>query len=437
VSKGTKVKAHPGLMGSFEELDTTENRYKFETRVVHSGINTENWYGSTLPPIFQTASHRFPTAEQLSAVFAGKEKGFIYQRLRNPTNEALEIRVAQLEDGIGSVVTSSGMAAVHNALTAILQCGDEMISGNSLFMSTYLLFANLFKKYGIKVNFVESTVLEEYKRAISPKTKAIFVEAIGNPKMDVPDIQKLAEIANSNSVPLIVDNTMPTPYLLNPFKLGADIIVHSTTKYFSGHGDALGGVIVDSCRFNWPTEKYPDFGVFKERAGVKAYLDKVWREIHINVGTTQSPFHSYLTMIGIDTLAVRMQRHIENTERLVEFVVNHKKVKWVNYPGLESSPSNRTAQKQFPRGCGALFTFGLANQGECFDFIRNLRLVYNLANLGDCKTLVIHPYSSQYVNFDEATRAKLSITPDLIRVSVGIESIEDIIADFKQALDKI
>ena len=244
MSEGTKVKAHPSLKESFEELDTTENRYKFETRVVHGGINTANWHGSTLPPIFQTASHRFPTAEQLSAVFAGKEKGFIYQRLRNPTNEALESRVAQLEDGIGSVVTSSGMAAVHNALTAILQCGDEVISGNSLFMSTYLLFANVFKKYGIKVNFVESTVLEEYERAISPKTKAIFVEAIGNPKMDVPDIQKLAEITNSNSVPLIVDNTMPTPYLLNPFKLGADIIVHSTTKYFSGHGDALGGVIV-------------------------------------------------------------------------------------------------------------------------------------------------------------------------------------------------
>jgi len=418
-------------------LQTTRNRHKFETLVVHSGIDTENWYGSTLPPIFQTASHRFLTAEQLGAAFAGKEKRFIYQRLRNPTNEALEIRIAQLEGGIGSIVTSSGMAAVHNALTAILQSGDEMISGNSLFMSTYLLFANVFKKFGIKVNFVESTALEEYERAINTKTKAIFIESIGNPKMDVPDIETLAEIAHKNNIPLVVDNTMPTPYLFNPFRLGADIIVHSTTKYFSGHGDALGGVIIDSGSFNWPAEKYPDFVVFKERSGERAYLDKVWREIHINVGTTQSPFHSYLTMIGIDTLAVRMQRHVENAEKLVEFMTNQRKVKWVNYPGLESNPSNKTARKQFTRGCGALFTFGLADQKECFDFIRNLKLVYHLANLGDCKTLVIHPYSSQYVNFDEATRARLSITPDLIRVSVGIEAIEDIVADFEQALDEI
>ena len=415
----------------------SDKKYKFDTLTVHGGLNPESWYGSTLPPIFQTASHRFSTAEQLSDVFSGKVRGFIYQRLRNPTNEALENRITQLEGGVGAVVTSSGMAAVHNSLIAILQSGDEMISGNSLFMSTYLLFANVFKKFGIKVNFVESTALEEYEKKITPKTKAIFVESVGNPKMDVPDIEKLAAIAHQNNIPLVVDNTMPTPYLLNPFKLGADIVVHSTTKYLSGHGDALGGIVVDSGNFDWPKAKYPDFEMFKERAGEKAYLDKVWREIHINVGTSQSPFHSYLTMIGVDTLAVRMKRHIENVEKLVEFMVNHRKVKWVNYPSLKESPSYETVKKQFSRGCCALFTFGLSNQEECFNFIRNLQLVYNLANLGDCKTLVIHPYSSQYVSFDIATRTKLSITPDLIRVSVGIEAIEDIIADFEQALDKI
>ncbi len=414
-----------------------EEKYRFETLVVHSGLKSENWFGSTLPPIFQTVSHRFSSAEQLSDVFAGKEKGFIYQRLRNPTNEALENRIAQLEGGVGAVVTSSGMAAIHNSITAIVQSGDEVVSGNSLFMSTYLLFANVFKKFGIKVNFVESTVLEEYSKAINPRTKAIFVESIGNPKMDVPDIERLAEIAHSNNLPLIVDNTMPSPYLLNPFRFGSDIVIHSTTKYLSGHGDALGGVIVDSGRFDWPAEKYPDFEVFKERSGEKAYLDKVWREIHINVGATQSPFHSYLTMLGIDTLAVRMQRHVENTEKLVEFMANHKKVKWVNYPGLKGSSSNETVRRQFPRGCCALFTFGLANQKECFDFIRNLKLVYHLANLGDCKTLVIHPYSSQYVSFDVSTRMRLGITPDMIRVSVGIEAVEDLIADFDQALNKI
>jgi len=275
----------------------SDKKYKFDTLTVHGGLNPESWYGSTLPPIFQTASHRFSTAEELSDVFAGKVKGFVYQRLRNPTNEALENRITQLEGGIGAVVTSSGMAAIHNSLTAILQSGDEMISGNSLFMSTYLLFTSVFKKFGIKVNFVESTALEEHEKAITPKTKAIFVESVGNPKMDVPDIEKLAAIAHKNNIPLIVDNTMPTPYLLNPFKLGADTVVHSTTKYLSGHGDALGGIVVDSGNFDWPNEKYPDFEMFKARAGEKAYLDKVWREIHINVGTTQSPFHSYLTMI--------------------------------------------------------------------------------------------------------------------------------------------
>ncbi len=412
-------------------------KYRFETLVVHAGVTPENWCGSTLAPIFQTAAHKFSTAEQLSDAFAGKEKGFIYQRLRNPTNEALENRITQLEGGVGAVVTSSGMAAVHNSLAAIVQSGDEVISGNSLFMSTYLLLANVFKKFGIKVNFVESTILEEYERAITPKTKAIFVESVGNPKMDVPDIEKLAAIAHRNAIPLIVDNTMPTPYLLNPFNIGADIVIHSTTKYLSGHGDAVGGVAIDSGNFDWPVEKYPDFELFKARAGKRAYIDKVWREIHINVGTSQSPFHSYLTMLGIDTLAIRMQRHIQNAEKVVEFMSNHKKVKWVNYPSLKESPSYETAQKQFYRGCCALFTFGLADQKECFDFIRSLKLVYHLANLGDCKTLVIHPYSSQYVNFDLATREKLGITADMIRVSVGIEAVEDIIADFNQALKKI
>ncbi|MBS7649817.1 O-acetylhomoserine aminocarboxypropyltransferase/cysteine synthase [Candidatus Bathyarchaeota archaeon] len=405
--------------------------------VVHSGLNPEKWFGSTQPPIFQTASHRFLTAEQLSDVFIGKEKGYIYQRLRNPTTEALENRVAKLEGGVGAVATSSGMAAVHNSIAAIVQSGDEIVSGNSLFMSTYLLLSNVMRKFGVKVKFVESTVLEEYEKAITPRTKAIFIESIGNPKMDVPDIERLAQIAHRNNIPLIVDNTMATPYLLNPFNLGADIVIHSTTKYLSGHGDALGGIIVDSGNFDWPTEKYPDFEVYKERSGGKAYLDKVWREIHINVGTAQSPFHSYLTMIGIDTLAVRMKRHIENTEKLVEFMTGHKKVRWVNYPGLKESPSHETAKKQFSRGFGAMFTFGLGNQKECFDFIRSLQLTYHLANLGDCKTLVIHPYSSQYASFDISTRISLGITPDMIRVSVGIENIDDIIEDFDQALNKV
>ena len=409
--------------------------YRFDTQVIHAGHTPDDWQHGTLPPIYQTTAHKFDTAEGLSNVFAGKEPGFIYMRLRNPTNEALERKLTVLEGGAGAVVTGSGMAAVTDAVMALVRAGDEVVSGNSLFMSTYLLFANVLKKYGITVNQVETTRLAEFERAITEKTRCVFVETIGNPKMDVPDIRRLADLAHSRRVPLVVDNTLATPYLFRPFEHGADVVVHSTTKYLNGHGSAVGGVIIDSGNFDWPLDKYPDFKAFKERKGKLAYLDKVWRELHINFGTTAAPFHSFLTMIGLDTLALRMERHLANAQKLAAFLRSHKRVKWVNFPGLPESPSHATALKQFGgKGFGALLTFGLANQEQCFTFINSLKLVYHLANLGDCKTLAIHPYSSQYVSFDEPTRAKLSIPPDMIRVSVGIEAIEDIIEDVEQAL---
>lgn len=414
------------------------DKWKIDTQVIHGGQTPGEWKYATQSPIYQTASHCYETAEELSDLFAGKQEGFIYQRLRNPTNQVLEKRVALLEGGMDAVVTGSGMAAINNAVLAVCRAGDEIVSGNSLFMSTFLLFNNVLRKLGITVTLVESGDLAAWEAAVNDRTKLLFVETIGNPKMDVPDIRKLSDLAHAYQAPLIVDNTLATPYLCRPFEHGADIVVHSTTKYMNGHGSAVGGVIVDSGRFDWPELKYPDFRLFKERKGKGAFMDKVWREIHINFGTTQSPFSSYLTLIGMDTLVVRLERHMRNAIGLADFLQRHPGVRWVNFPGMHDSPAHRTAKAQFGgRGYGAMLTFGLADQKGCFEFIRRGKLAYNLANLGDCKTLVIHPWSSQYVSFPEESRRANGVFPDLMRVSVGIEAIEDIMADFDQALTGI
>lgn len=410
----------------------------FHTRVIHECQSPDDWQGATLPPIYQSAANLHHTAENLSDTFAGKTGDHIYMRLTNPTNQVLEKKLASLEGGAGAVVTSSGMAAITNGCMALLRAGDEFVTGNSLFMSSYVLFANIFKKYDITARMVESTDMAAIEEAINDKTRFIYLETIGNPKMDVPDLAKAAEIAHRYDLPLIVDSTLATPYLCRPIELGADIVIHSTTKYFSGHGNATGGVIIDSGTFNWQNDRFPDLKPFIDRKGPLAYLDKVWREHHINFGTTQAPLHSYLTMLGLDTMALRMERHLTNAQQVAEFLANRPEVQWVRYPGLADSPSHHTAKSQFNNlGYGGVMSFGLSDKEACFKFINSLKMVYHLANLGDCKTLVIHPYSSQYLSFDEPTRQKLDITPDLIRLSIGIEGITDICADLGQALDTI
>jgi len=414
-----------------------KDSYRIQTRVIHAAQSPDDWQGATLPPIFQSASHHHPTAENLSQTFAGKKTDHIYMRLTNPTNHILEEKLNALEGGLGAVVMSSGMAAVTNACMALLRAGDEFVTGNSLFMSTYLLFTKIFKKYDITARLVESTDTRAIEKAINSKTRFVYLETIGNPKMDIPDLSLVAKIAHSHDIPLVVDNTLATPYLCRPLELGADVIIHSTTKYLSGHGDAVGGAVIDGGRFTWSEEKFPDFEPFIDRKGPLAFLDKVWREHHINFGTTQAPLHSYLTMIGLDTLALRMERHMTNALEVAHYLRERPEVTWVNYPGLDDHPSHGIAQTQFNRGgFGGMLAFGLKDQEVCFRFIDNLRLIYHLANLGDCKTLVIHPYSSQYISFDDPTRESLSITPDMIRLSVGIEAVEDICEDLGQALDK-
>jgi O-acetylhomoserine (thiol)-lyase len=412
--------------------------YRFQTQVIHAAQSPEDWQGATLPPIFQTASHLHHTADNLSQTFAGKTTDHIYMRLTNPTNRILEEKLTALEGGLGAVVMSSGMAAVSNACMALLRAGDEFVSGNSLFMSTYLLFTKVFKKYDITARLVESTDMAALEAAINSKTRFVYLETIGNPKMDIPDLVQAAAIAHRHGIPLLVDNTLATPYLCRPFELGADVVIHSTTKYLSGHGDAVGGVVIDGGNFSWPEDRFPDFKPFIERKGRLAFLDKVWREHHINFGTTQAPMHAYLTMLGLDTLALRMERHLANALEVAQYLKERPEITWLNYPGLEDHASHSIAGKQFgDKGFGGMLAFGLKDQESCFKFIDNLRMVYHLANLGDCKTLVIHPYSSQYISFDEPTRESLSITADLVRLSVGIEAAEDICEDLGQALDKI
>ncbi|MBU0516363.1 MAG: aminotransferase class I/II-fold pyridoxal phosphate-dependent enzyme [Proteobacteria bacterium] len=412
--------------------------YRFETRVIHAGQVAEDWQGATLPPVFQTAAHRHATAENLSQTFAGQTTDHIYMRLTNPTNRALEGKLAALESGQGAVVTGSGMAAITNTCLALLRSGDEFVSGNSLFMSTYVLFTNVFAKYGITARLVESTDLAAMERAINDQTRFVYLETIGNPKMDVPDLAAAADLAHRYDLPLVVDNTLATPYLCRPLELGADVVIHSTTKYLSGHGAASGGAIIDGGHFDWSRSRFPDFAPFIDRKGRLALLDKVWREHHINFGTTAAPWHSFLTVLGLDTLALRLERHVSNAREVARFLAAEPRVRWVNYPGLEDHPSHEVARRMFNgRGFGGLLTFGLEDQAAAFRFIDRLKLVLHLANLGDCKTLVIHPYSTQYVSFDEATRAQLSITPDLVRLSVGIEAVEDICADLAQAFESV
>lgn len=424
-------------MKGYKYMEKKEG-YRLATRVIHEHLTPERWEGATLAPIYQTAAHEHETAESLSRSFGGKSAHPIYGRLSNPTNTVLEKKLASLENGKGAIVMGSGMAAVSNTCMALLRAGDNFVSGRSLFMSTWLLFTNVLGKYGITVRFVDLNDPADLAQAVDGKTRFIYAEAIGNPVMDVPDITRLGAMAHEHGLPLVVDSTLATPYLMTPLDLGADVVIHSTTKYLSGHGNAPGGVVVDGGHFDWSSRRFEDFKPFVDRKGDLALLDRIWREHHINFGTTQAPFHSYLTMTGLDTFTLRMERHLANALAVATFLQNQPQVQWVNYPGLEGHLFRPVAQRQFGgRGFGAMLTFGLKDEAACYRFIDHLRLIYHLANLGDCKTLVIHPWSTQYLAFAPEVKTGLGILPGMIRLSVGIEDAEDIKDDLAQALGKI
>lgn len=413
------------------------NDFHFETKAIHSGLKDTAWEGATLPPIFQTAAHYHESAENLSKTFAGQTPDHIYMRLSNPTSRFLEQKLAILESGAGAVVTSSGMAAINNACMTLLRSGDEFVASKSLFMSSYGLFTNIFKKYGITVKLVDPLRLDDIKQSINEKTRFVYMETITNPGMEVADIKSIADIAHTNGLPLLIDNTLASPWLCRPIELGADIVLHSTTKYLSGHGAALGGVVVDAGNFDWHQKKFSDFASFVEQKGKLAFLHRMFKEYHVNFGTTPAPFHSFLTDIGLNTLGLRMERHMENAITTANFLKEQPKVEWVNFTGLEDHPCRKIAKTQFNnKGFGAMLTFGLKDQDACFKLIDHLDMILNLANLGDCKTLIIHPYSSQYISFPEALKNELA-DPRLLRLSIGIEHVEDICNDLAQALEAV
>lgn len=425
---------------------------KFNTIALHGGQEVDSATHSRALPIYQTSSYLFDNTEHASNVFSLKEAGNIYTRLGNPTTDVLEKRVAMLEGGIGALAVASGSAAITYAILTLAKAGDEIISSTALYGGTHNLFAHTLERFGIKTIFINSDDAADYEKAITDKTKLIYAETVGNPKLGVLDIESLAIVAHNNNIPLVVDNTIPTPYLLRPIDFGADIVVHSATKFLGGHGTSLAGIIVDSGNFDWEKsgkfsefcEPEPSYGGIKytETFGKAAFIARVRTQMLRDTGACISPFNSFLITQGIETLHLRMKEHSKNALAVAKFLENNENVSWVNYPGLENNKKNyELAQKYLPKGQGAMIGFGIKggkNSGIVAGakFIDNLKLLSHLANIGDAKSLVIHPASTTHAQLNDKAKLESGVTDDFIRLSIGIEDVEDIIQDIDQALIK-
>ncbi len=422
------------------------NQLNLETLALHAGHIPDSDTGSRAVPIYQTTSYLFKDSDHAANLFALKEFGNIYTRLMNPTTDVFEKRLAAIDGGIAALGASSGMSAISIALLNIAQKGDEIVSADNLYGGTYTLFRYTFKKMGIDVKFVDSTDTSNYEKAITSKTKAIYVESIGNPKLDVSDLEVISSIAHKNNIPLIVDNTT-CPYILRPIEHGADIVVYSATKFIGGHGTSIGGVIVDSGNFDWTKGNFPLISDpdpsyhglnFVDAVGNMAYIIKARVILLRDLGCAMSPFNAFLFLQGLETLHLRMPRHCENALTVASFLKKHPKISWVNYPGLPTSSQKQKTDKYLPKGAGALVGFGIKGGKEAgIQFIDNVKLLSHLANIGDAKTLVIHPASTTHQQLTPDEQVSAGVTDDYIRMSVGIENVNDIIADIEQALDKI
>lgn len=413
-----------------------ETRLRFDSLLVHGG-QEPGPAGSTSVPIVQSSSFAYESAESLEDVFRGRAVGQVYTRLGNPTTEALEKRLALLEGGGAVIATASGMAAITTAVLTILRAGDEILSSSSLFGGTFSLFRDTLSNFGITACFADPLDLDAFRAAINERTRLVFVETIGNPKLDVPDVPALAKIAHDAGIPIMVDSTVSTPYLADGARLEADILAYSTSKYINGTGTTIGGAIVDRGVFNWNSPKFPHFETFYKKYRSFAFTARARKLVHKDMGACPAPFNSFLLTEGIQTLALRMDRHCSNALALARFLKDHPKVAWVSYPGLEDSPHHAIATRLYGARYGGLLTFGTGDKVSAFKVINALRLAKNLANIGDAKTLVIHPASTICADYNAEEKELMGVTEDLIRVSTGIEDCLDILEDFKRALDAV
>ncbi len=422
-----------------------QKKYRFETLSVHGGLSPDPTTGARAVPIYQNNAYQFKNTEHAANLFALAESGYIYTRIGNPTVNVFEERVALLEGGVGALATASGMAAITLAILNIAEAGDEIVAASNLYGGTYNLLAVTLPKYGIHVNFVDPENPENFRTAITEKTKAVFAETIGNPSLRVLDIEKVAEIAHDAGVPLIIDNTFATPYLCRPIEYGADIVVHSATKWLLGNGTTTGGIIVDGGKFDWNSPKFPGFTtpdesyhglVYAEALGAAAYIVKARVQLLRDFGPALSPVNAFQFVLGLETLHVRMKEHVANAKKVVDYLINHPAVEWVLYPGHQSHPDYELAQKYLPKGAGSMAVFGIKGGKEAgAKLINAITLWAHVANVGDAKSLIIHPASTTHQQLDAEGLKAAGVSEDLIRLSIGIENVEDLIEDLEAAIE--
>ena len=420
---------------------------KFSTQALHAGHDTKNTSGTRAVPIYQTTSYVFNNAEHAANLFSLAEPGFIYTRLNNPTNDILEQRLAALDGGIGAAVFASGTSAISTALLTLLKARDHIVASSTLYGGTYNLLNVTLPRLGITTTFVDASNPENFQKAIQENTRAVFIESIGNPKLDVLDIEAISKVSKENKIPLLVDNTVATPYLLNPIKHGANIVIYSLTKFIGGQGNSLGGAIVDAGNFDWTNGKFPEFTqpskgyhglVYSEALGEAAYIAKIRLEGLRDFGGALSPFNAFQIIQGLETLPIRLEKHSKNALELGKWLEQQPEVAWVSYPGLVSHESYKNAQKYLPKGQSGVLTFGVKGGFEAAKTVVDTVKVFSLlANIGDTKSLIIHPSSTTHQQLTDEEQLASGVTKDLIRLSVGIEAIEDLKQDLKEAFEKV
>ena len=422
--------------------------FKFETLQLHAGQVVDATTKSRAVPIYQTTSFVFEDTQEGAELFALQKAGNIYTRITNPTTSAFEERIAALEGGVGALATASGMAAITYTILALAHAGDHVVAASTIYGGTFNLLKETLPRYGITTTFVDIDNLEEVEAAIKDNTKLVLIETLGNPVINIPDIEKIAEIAHKHQIPLVADNTFATPYLINVFSHGVDIAVHSATKFIGGHGTTIGGVIVDSGKFDWAASgKFPQLVdedpsyhniSYTRDLGAAAFIVAARVQLLRDMGAALSPFNSFLLLQGLETLSLRVERHVQNAEKIVDFLVNHPKVEKVNYPKLADSPYHSLAEKYLPKGVGSIFTFHVkGGEAEARKVIDSLEIFSNLANVADAKSLVVHPATTTHAQLSDSDLEAAGVTKNQIRLSIGLENVDDLIEDLRLALEKI